>query len=291
VSQRGLFWCIAGCLAWVWGWTLLLGLLGLLFTAFAQLPSAPDPSGPATGEEAKLKQIPIVRDYLGKDNELRIYRHGPWRDMVVNRALNVILYVALFWFLFAWLFLGCFLIGIHLVRRGVFHDPKGQEDFVRWLIGLGLTAGGILSVFVLGGFIWRELSPAGSKDYQLAQILLNISLQLAMVPLAIAYLCLLLRWAHSGRLAWVQEFFKAVGRMALTNYLMQTVLCTTIFYAYGLGWFGKLGHAAGLGVVAFVWLLELAWSPLWLTYFEMGPVEWLWRSVADGRLRPLLRRT
>jgi uncharacterized protein len=77
--------------------------------------------------------------------------------------------------------------------------------------------------------------------------------------------------------------------MALTNYLLQSVLCGLVFYGYGLGLFGEYGHTFGFGVALSIWLLELAWSPLWLRYFTSGPVEWLWRCLADGRVRPLRR--
>ena len=92
------------------------------------------------------------------------------------------------------------------------------------------------------------------------------------------------------RMQWLQQRLRAVGRMALTNYLMQSVICGLVFYGYGLGLFGRLGAAAGLLVVAAVWLLELLWSPVWLRYFQMGPVEWAWRSLADGHARSFLRR-
>src|SRR5262249_36504148 len=104
------------------------------------------------------------------------------------------------------------------------------------------------------------------------------------------YFGLLILWSRSGRLPWLQARLRAVGRMALTNYLMQSVLCGFVFYGYGLGLFGQMGAAAGLLVVFGVWLLGLAWSPIWLKCFQLGPVEWAWRSLADLRWRPLLRR-
>ena len=76
---------------------------------------------------------------------------------------------------------------------------------------------------------------------------------------------------------------RAVGRMALTNYLMQSVLCTLFFNGYGLGMYGRMGLAEALPVMAVICLLELAWSPLWLRCFRMGPVEWLWRTLAGRR--------
>ena len=76
--------------------------------------------------------------------------------------------------------------------------------------------------------------------------------------------------------------FAAVGQTALTNYLLQTVLCTTIFYGHGLGWFGSVDRVGQIGVVAFVWAVQLIASPLWLRRFRFGPAEWVWRSLTYG---------
>jgi uncharacterized protein len=77
--------------------------------------------------------------------------------------------------------------------------------------------------------------------------------------------------------------------MAFTNYLVQTIVCTTLFYGYGLGWFGHLDRPALLTVVAALWVAQLVWSPLWLARFRLGPAEWAWRSLTYGALQPLRR--
>ncbi len=73
------------------------------------------------------------------------------------------------------------------------------------------------------------------------------------------------------------------GRMAFTNYIAQTVICTTIFYGHGLGRFGAVERTGQLAVVVAVWIAMLVWSPLWLRAFPMGPLERLWRTLTYGR--------
>lgn len=81
-----------------------------------------------------------------------------------------------------------------------------------------------------------------------------------------------------------------VGQMAFTNYLTQTLIMTSLFYMpWGPLWYGTMGPAALWGVVGAVWLAQLIWSPLWLSRFRMGPLEWLWRCLSYGRRVPLLR--
>jgi uncharacterized protein len=73
--------------------------------------------------------------------------------------------------------------------------------------------------------------------------------------------------------------------MALTNYLMQSVICVFLFEGWGLGWFMELSRTQLLGVVGAVWALQLVASPAWLARFRFGPAEWLWRSLTYGRLQ------
>ena len=80
----------------------------------------------------------------------------------------------------------------------------------------------------------------------------------------------------------------AVGRMALTNYLAQSVLMTTFFYWGGL--YGRASAGLAVGLAALVWTLELLWSRPWLSYFRFGPVEKLWRRLSYGRRQVRTRR-
>ena len=80
---------------------------------------------------------------------------------------------------------------------------------------------------------------------------------------------------------------EAVGRLALTNYLLETLICTTLFYGYGLGLYGKFGPAAVTLLAIAIYLFQVALSLLWTRRFRFGPAEWLWRSLTYGRLQPM----
>ena len=79
------------------------------------------------------------------------------------------------------------------------------------------------------------------------------------------------------------------AQTALSNYLLQTVICTTIFYGHGLGWYGSVDRLGQIGVVAGVWVLQLIASPLWLRRFRFGPAEWLLRTLTYGRRQAIQR--
>jgi uncharacterized protein len=177
---------------------------------------------------------------------------------------------------------GCFLLGLWAGRRRFFERVSAHalafQRVAAWGLGVGLTAG---VAYEAVGTTLAE-SAAGR---QWIPLLLSVLHVLAVVPLAAGYVSvtvlLLLRPAWSRRLA----AFAPVGRMALTNYLSQTVVCMLIFYRGGL--VGRVGVAAALGISLAIFAVQMAWSPWWLARFHFGPMEWLWRSLAYGHPQPI----
>ncbi len=77
--------------------------------------------------------------------------------------------------------------------------------------------------------------------------------------------------------------------MALTNYLMQSIICTNLFYGHGLKLFADLDRSMLALIVLVIWVFQIAFSYLWLNYFRQGPFEWLWRSLTYGKLQPIFK--
>jgi len=80
-----------------------------------------------------------------------------------------------------------------------------------------------------------------------------------------------------------------VGRTALSNYIFQSLVCTTIFYGHGLGLYGRIGPSLNLLLVLAVFSVQLGLSAWWVRHFRFGPVEWVWRSLTYGRRFPIMR--
>jgi uncharacterized protein len=99
--------------------------------------------------------------------------------------------------------------------------------------------------------------------------------------LVYASLLLLVFQTHLGRRFMAP--LAATGRMGLTTYLTQSVVCTTLFYSYGLGWFGKVGYTGMFEITVTIFAVQMAISTWWLKRFRFGPVEWLWRAITYGR--------
>jgi uncharacterized protein len=285
-SQRLVLFTAVGCLLVVATW--LVVALGVTLTTGAGLADLmPHPEVPAAATEspdqAERMWADLARWWQGHitpENQARIWREGSFWAMAFNRAVYLMQYIPQFCVALVWFLLACFLIGIYLLRRGVFHDLEANRSFVRNVIVAGLLIGIPLQL-IAGGFylIWPESGYHFTLPYTLGAL-----------PLSLAYLGIGVFWSDSGRLAWLQAMLHAVGRTALSNYILQSILCNLIYYRWGLVLYGELGHAANLLVVVGVWLVEILLSVLWLRFFTIGPVEWLWRSLAAGHAKALRRQ-
>lgn len=225
----------------------------------------------------------MVRFYEWMAREKEIYQSGTWGEITAHRAVTyliVLFFICLL--MFSWRCLALFLIGICVVRAGWFMDRPEHTPMYRKLIAVGLVVGLPLQVAAL----WTHFG----DSREVFVLLLNFTcLYLGSLGLSAAYAgvvaLMCLKDACRPRL----RCFAAVGRMALTNYLAQSVVAALLFHAYGLGLWGRLTYWQGLVVVFGVFAIQLVLSPLWLRPFRFGPAEWLWRCAAYGHREPLLR--
>lgn len=104
---------------------------------------------------------------------------------------------------------------------------------------------------------------------------------------AIAYAAVLLLLLQRSKITRLLQPLGATGRMALTTYLTQSVVCTLLFYGYGLGWYGQVGYTGNLIITLVFFACQMAISSWWLKRFRFGPVEWLWRRLTYGHPIPM----
>jgi len=107
---------------------------------------------------------------------------------------------------------------------------------------------------------------------------------------ALGWTGLIMMWCRGSRASAFKERMAAVGRMAFSNYILQTVICTTIFYGYGFGYFGSVPRTGQILIVFTIYAAQLVIAPFWLRHFQFGPLEWLWRSVTYGKRQPFRLR-
>lgn len=180
--------------------------------------------------------------------------------------------------------LGVFLIGRWLVDSGRLRDPAAHRGFFSGLalVGLLLGATGVLASLSFGTR-FDAVTEAGQAT--LAQAWMAAG----SLPLSLAYLALFVLLATTAAGARLLGLLAPAGRMALTLYLMQSLLASLVFYGYGLGLAGELGRAAQLGFVLLVFALQVVFAHWWLARFQFGPMEWLWRAGTYGYWPPLRR--
>ena len=206
----------------------------------------------------------------------RIYGSGSLAEVLAFRLHELPGFLPLHVFMFprtvALMFLGA-----AAWRAGFFRTGSPASRSLPLLAAIGLLAGGTLAVSHVNGWLgvgWRA----------------ELSLErVGTVLLACGYAATIV-WAASrtGARQWL-AWAAPIGRMALTNYLMQSVIFGWLFYGYGLGLFGKLGVAAALAIGIGVYFLQGVFSACWLKRYLYGPMEWLWRSAMYGTRQPLWR--
>ncbi len=206
---------------------------------------------------------------------------GDYPGLVLFRGVQL----AFFWFVVGPLFYvavtGLMAIGIGLTRLGILTGEKSARFYTvaaLVLIPIGLTT-------TLLGLAWtRDLGPDPFPE-----MLWQCYAQFLGIPLGYGYAAVLLVILKLGLLKPVTTALAAVGRMAFSNYISQTLICTTIFYGYGLGYFAQIEFPALWGIIAGVWAFNIVFSLLWLRYFRFGPLEWLWRTLTYWKPQPILR--
>jgi uncharacterized protein len=109
------------------------------------------------------------------------------------------------------------------------------------------------------------------------------------ILVAIGHIGAVLLVVKSGALRTIVGRFAAAGRMALSNYLGQSLVMTSLFYGYGLGLYGDIPRIGQQALVVILIALQLLVSNWWLKYFHFGPAEWLWRSLTYGQRQPMRR--
>jgi uncharacterized protein len=172
---------------------------------------------------------------------------------------------------------GMMLLGVAVWRAGVIREPHRYRSLL-WAIGLGAGIVGIVNS--TADVSWEAFRKA-------VHVMPAFAVLGSDVPLAFAYASGLLLWRRS---AWAAAFtapIAAAGRMALTNYLMQSLVFALLFYGYGLGLFGRLDPTTAALIGGAFYAGQLWFSKWWLNQYRFGPFEWLWRSLTYGRRQPM----
>ncbi len=214
------------------------------------------------------------------EKDVEVFRNG-YPGMVTYRAP---LYLAMTTYLLVfgsfWPAMGLMLFGMAFAKLGVFSASRSKR-FYLILAVIGYGAGLPLAYLSASGAIADDFSFVESMSTRGPLNMLGGPL------VALGHVGIVMFACRACLLSGMRRMLSEAGRMALSNYIGQTLICTTIFYGYGLGLYASYGRATLMLLVLAVWIVELIVSLIWLRRFRFGPLEWLWRTLTYGRPQPM----
>ena len=271
----------------VWAILLLAGLVFFFGAAIGALQAArlaPPESGAWERIEASFAEGAVRLDQA-VDRDYAVYGSGSYAEITRERWSDYtrILGKVGFWMLPS--VLAMFLLGLRAGKLDWFTPSAQQARRCRRLLSWALPLGLGLNFYVAStGF---EQNRIGVEILDWPIFFQVTALTVGSVFLALSWVSLMILADRAGLVRRLRAALAPVGRLALTNYLLQSLVMTTLAYGYGCGLFGKVGLAQGLVLALALYALQVATSRWWLGRFQFGPAEWLWRSLTYGRAQPM----
>jgi uncharacterized protein len=217
-----------------------------------------------------------------KQEEISQYR-GTWLEQMQPRRVQAIeLETSTFLTWALWRIGGLMLLGMALFKLGVLSAARSRGFYITLialaaLIGIPATWHGIQYNLAID---WR------APEFFFLGLQFNYW---ASVLVAMGWIGAVILLCQRG-VAWFTRPLAAVGQMAFSNYILHSLICTTLFYGHGFGLFATVERTGQMLIVLAVWILQLTVSPIWMRHFRYGPLEWLWRSVVYLKLQPFRRK-
>jgi uncharacterized protein len=195
------------------------------------------------------------------------HRHEMAGDMLVNG-----------------LFYGCRVLGLMMIGVALFKTDFFGRRFTKKSLQLQGLVCFCLGTFIICGRINSNIA----NEFPI-EVILSQENYWGSLLLAYSYMCWILAFTRSQLLTSTKRVLANVGRMALTNYISQTLICGFIFYGWGLGKFGTFDRIEQLYVVVGIWIFQIGLSHTWMERFHFGPLEWILRSITYGSIQSIKR--
>jgi uncharacterized protein len=214
--------------------------------------------------------------------ERSAHAEGPFLHLFIMRALSWVT-MLIYWQVLMGGFLhvvAMFCFGAALMKAEFFHAHR--RGLQKGLLAAGVLVGLPLSVLAT---VW----PVADESMMPAKFGASIAIVIGGPLVSAAYLSAITLLVEAAPGSIAARAVANLGRLALTNYLMQTILATTLFYYWGFGLFGEVSPAETVGIVLAIYAFQIVFSAVWLRVFRIGPAEWVWRSLTYLKLQPMLR--
>ncbi len=270
VSDRGLIkWAI-----WLGAIPSLLALLGWLAVWLASL----DPEAMAATQASFAESVKFMKSF--RDKAFSVYSSGSFSEIVAIRLIEYrFLLPGLL--VFYPVVLSMFLIGVWSGRKGLIANYNQHIPFFRRAFWWGLGVGVVSNVMYAVSYQHAVAAIIGPWEAINA-----VSHTIGGFSLGVFYVSAMVLLYAKGKV-WLTHLLAPVGRMALTNYLMHSIIAAILFHPYGFGLFGKIELWHGILLSFLIFGLQIPLSTFWLKRFRFGPFEWIWRTLTYMKVQPL----
>lgn len=234
----------------------------------------------ATAEAQFTRELANVRSDMQTmaEDQREAYGSGTYSD-AITQAYGDLRMLWGMWIYMGWQLLGMFLLGAWFARSGAFANPENYKRLYFRLRWIGFPIG-------LAMMLWSyKMVPSNDMSEMGLRIgVANVLLMTGSLLMSLGYLALIVRGLQSRLWSRMLAVLAPAGRMALTNYLMQSVIGVFIFYNWGLGYYDQLGRAWQVVYVIVLFGAQIVFSHWWLARFRFGPAEWVWRTLTYLRI-------
>ena len=205
---------------------------------------------------------------------------GSFLDVFGERAgLVAFFHFVPYYFPLFWDMLAMMLFGMAMVKTRALSAEKsyafyGKMAMWSYAVGIPLTI--------------LQVSRNVDATFDTVAVAFNgILYEPARIAMCFGHVAVIMMIVKAGAMQWLTSRLAAVGQMAFSNYILQSLICSTIFYGYGFGLHGQLERHQVYYVVLGCWTIHLLWSPWWLQRYRFGPLEWCWRSLTYWKRQPM----
>ncbi len=248
-------------------------MVGLINLALSVPEAAAEMQAVFAGQEAQMNQL--------TRQALLTYAQGSFPEILSMRLTEYSFILGGIFFHFPFV-MGMFLVGMFFGRKGYLSDIGKNTGFFKKLLFISLPI-----ALIANYFLAQNIPRADQTMPDLELLIVNAGFAIGGPSMTFVYISLIVLCIHRGWFSWLSERIALTGRMALTNYLTQSIIATTVFFSYGLGLYGQVNVWQGIILTVCIYVIQIIWSQYWLKYYRFGPFEWAWRSLTYWKMQPM----
>ena len=258
--------------------TFLISLMVLAVSLFSQNPEV------KAAFDFQLQDNATVMNELVERASL-VYSTGSFKEIFSVRIEEYITLLSGSLFFFCPVILAMFLVGFLVGRKGIIANYANNLHLFKKLFWWCLSVGVITNILYTVSFRYAIMNvPDGWS------LLASSMHSLGGISLGLCYTSGIIILFIKGKAGLMVKYLVPVGRMALTNYLLQSIICAILFHSYGFGLFGKVEVWQGIVLTLIIFVSQIVFSIWWLNHFQFGPFEWIWRSLTYYKFQPMRKQ-